>query len=513
MQKRIYIILAFYFFVALLLFKYFQYYTVTDIVPYLDIAKKYLNGDFYNGINGIWGVLISWLLMPFLWLGIKPIISFKILNLFIGALTIFGFDKLIKKFVLNYKTEWLLLLLSIPAVLSFALVHTTPDLLVVCILIFYCNIIFSDNYNKNIWQGILVGFLGGLGYLAKHYFFPFIIVHLFLSHIFHYFSNDDQVKKKKIIINCLISYLVFLTISLSWIFILSNKYGFFTIGTSMDYNRAWMSPLSRGHVPEYAGLVSPPNSTANSIWEDLTYYVGLMPNNNWSPLYNLEHQIKLVFENLKETFLIFNKFSLIIGPLLFFYCVIYVVRNFKNKEIFKNKFFLSLVVMLLYSSGYLLIRTSDRYIWINYFLLLLVGGLILDKISANLNFSKHKMIINLIILVFCFSFLFTPIRRLLININQDKRIYDLSVVLSDNGIQGNIASNKNWSDTSILSYYLNTKYFGMPIKNNDEVDIYEQLKNKKIDFYLKWSGDDESSDLNGSYVFFKSDDLEVYKIK
>lgn len=516
MQKRIYFILAIYFILGTLIFKYFQYYTVTDIVPYLDIAKKYLNGDFLNAINGIWGVLISWLLVPFLWLGIKPIVSFKILNLLVGGISIVGFDKLSKKFGLSEKTNGLLLLIAIPAVLSFALVHTTPDLLSTCILIFYLNGIFDDDYGKNIWQGVLVGFLGGLGYLAKHYVFPFIIIHLFLSHAFHYFSNVEKEKKKKIIINLIISYTVFLIISVSWISILSNKYGYFTFGTSMGYNRAWMSPASRGQSPEYFGLVPPSNSTANSMWEDLTYSTKLMPGNNWSPfssLINFRYQIKLVYLNLVETFLTFNKFALFIGPLLFLYCFLYSVKHLKDKNILKDKIFLSLVVLILYSSGYLLIRASDRYIWITYFLTLLIGGICLEKFEANIvKMKMHKIITFIIILLFSLSFIFTPIRRFLININQDKNIYDLSISLRGSDVKGRIASNINWSNTSILSYYLDTKYFGMPIKDNTTKDIDQQLKDSEIDYYLEWN-DVNNFNFGNKYPFLKLDDLVIYKLK
>lgn len=516
-MKKIYILLLIYLILGTLLFKYYRYYAVTDIVPYLDIAGKYLNGDFINAVNGVWGVLISWLLIPFLAFGIGPFMSFKVLNLIIGGISLYGFWKLSQKFELKENTRLFLSFLTIPILISFALVHTTPDLLAVCILVYYLNIIFDNKYDLSFWNGVYAGLLGGLGYLAKHYIFYFILIHLLLSHLFHFFYSQNKERRKKLVTNLILSYVIFLMISLPWVGILSNKYGFFTIGTSMNYNHAWMSPFSKGHAPEYLGLQPPPNPTANSMWEDLTYYVDQMPGNNWGSLSswpNFKYQVKLILQNLRETFLILNKFSLVLGPLIVLSGVVLVLLRFKKREILLDKIFLSTVVIFLFSSGYLLIRTSDRYIWIDLFLLLLIGGVFLEKTVNHFVLKKNgKLFLLLIVSLFVLSFVFTPVRRLLININQDRDIYDLSLVLKGGGLSGNIASNKNWSNTSILSYYLNTKYFGMPVKGAEKVELIKQLKKYKIDYYLKWGNENDDFDFENEYPAIVLNDLVVYKIK
>jgi hypothetical protein len=464
-------------------------------------------------------VLISWLLIPFLWIGVKPLLSFKILSLFIGAFTILGFSKLSRKFALSEKTQWLLLFITVPILLSFAFVHTTADLLVTCILIYYLNIVFDDQYHQNIWYAVGAGLLGGLGYLAKHYVFCFIAIHLLLTHLFHFFYQINRAAKKRVVVNFLVSYSIFLCISGLWIFTLSHKYGFFTIGTSMAYNRAWMSPHSLGQAPEYLGLVAPSNPSANSMWEDLSYYTKLMPDNNWSPLgsmANFRYQINLVVQNLRESFLIFNKFSFIGGPVLFFLAIFTLIKKIRTnkREILVDKMFLSLVVIALYSSGYLLIRTSDRYIWIACFLLLLIGGVYLDQVYNYLSTSKHQKVkIILVTLLFGLSFLVTPVRRFIININQDKWIYDLAVTLKEKNIAGNIASNKNWSNTSILSWYLKTRYFGMPSIDSKGKKSFEQLTEYHIDYYLEWNGEESTLESQkNKHPLIRLHDLTIYKL-
>ncbi|MCX6784711.1 MAG: hypothetical protein NTV81_02100, partial [Candidatus Komeilibacteria bacterium] len=439
-MKKIILIIVGYLILGFLMLKYYQYYTVTDVVPYLSIAQKYLQGDFINAINGVWGVLLSWLLMPFLLLPIKPLVAFKILNLLIGAMTIFGFWLLAKKFELNRIIETILLIALVPIILSFALVHTTPDLLVVTILIFYVNLGFKKDYYLSRWSAVYLGFWGAVGYLAKHYVFYFILIHLVVLHLFHFFYHRDWVAKKKIIQNCLISYAIFLVISGCWIFALSRKYQFFTISTSANYNRAWMAPASKGHAPEYLGLLPPPNQSANSMWEDLTYYVPLMPNYQWSPLSswsNFIFQLKLILKNIGQTLVMFGKFT-VLWPVVIGLAIWQLIKNYRRNRqgLWLDPSFLSLVVMILYSSGYLLIITSDRYLWINEILLLLTAGFLLSKLYNKYQSPRGRKGIIIIGLLLAFSALVVPIRRLVIDVNEGKNISEASVVLKNLGVSG-----------------------------------------------------------------------------
>jgi hypothetical protein len=517
MKNKITITLIVYALLSIILFPLYRYYAITDFVPYADIALKYMNGNFADAVNGIWGPLISWLMIPFLWLNIDSLVAFKILNLIIGAFTIVGFYKLSKHFKLSNKIEWLVLLLLIPSVLTFAFVHTTPDLLVAGILLFYLNIIFKKDFGLTRKSAVYTGLLGGIGYLAKHYMFPFIIIHLPLSFIFRFFSTNNKPERKKLIKNFAVSLLVFLSISGAWITAQSIKYDHLTIGTSTAYNRAWMAPNSLGHAPEYLGLLEPANPTANSMWEDLTPYTNQMPGSGWSPFdgwKEFSFQAKLIISNLKTSFVILNKFALVLGPLILLWIAIYVFKKIKKRKILLDPIFLSLTAMFIYGSGYLLIRSSDRYIWLIYFFLLIIGGHILDIITRRLQNNPYKKtIFVIIILFFSFSFLFTPARRFHINVNEGKDPHDISTVLNKNNVKGNIASDSKWSDTSMVSYYLQTKYFGMPRKNQTNQELTQELKTHNIDYYLNWSKEEfifENKTLN---PLLNLPDLHIYKLK
>lgn len=66
----------------------YQYLNGADGMSYISIAKLYISGDYANAINGYWGPLFSWLLIPFFYLfGSEPLKALylaRILSLIIG---------------------------------------------------------------------------------------------------------------------------------------------------------------------------------------------------------------------------------------------------------------------------------------------------------------------------------------------------------------------------------------------------------------------------------------------
>ncbi|MBL0104831.1 MAG: hypothetical protein IPP51_14360 [Bacteroidetes bacterium] len=59
-----------------------------DSFQYLVIARHYVHGDFQQAVNGCWSPLISWLLVPFVAVGLNGVLAFKILQILIGLFTV-----------------------------------------------------------------------------------------------------------------------------------------------------------------------------------------------------------------------------------------------------------------------------------------------------------------------------------------------------------------------------------------------------------------------------------------
>jgi len=63
----------------------FRYEMNPDGCSYMNIAKQYLDGNFWDAVNAYWSPLISWLLIPFMVAGIDAPLATKILSVIVGG--------------------------------------------------------------------------------------------------------------------------------------------------------------------------------------------------------------------------------------------------------------------------------------------------------------------------------------------------------------------------------------------------------------------------------------------
>ena len=84
-ELRLIIILIIYLIVGLAIIEKYHYQINPDGISYISIAQKYLAGDFANAINGYWGPLLSWCLMPFLAFNSDALLMAKVLAMLTGG--------------------------------------------------------------------------------------------------------------------------------------------------------------------------------------------------------------------------------------------------------------------------------------------------------------------------------------------------------------------------------------------------------------------------------------------
>jgi hypothetical protein len=124
-RKDLIIALLLFLFLGLILLPYYQYIINSDGISYISIAREYLNGQFLYAVNGYWGPLFSWLLIPFLiiWHGnVQALYSAKVLSLFIVLFTIIGVYSLSFKLGFDEKLRAAVLLVFIPITLFLPLI-------------------------------------------------------------------------------------------------------------------------------------------------------------------------------------------------------------------------------------------------------------------------------------------------------------------------------------------------------------------------------------------------------
>ncbi len=467
-----------------------------DSMLYFSIAQKYLAGDFQNAINGYWGPLLAWLIIPFLHFGVSDVFTINILNAIFGIFTFSGIWILSERFEIGDKIKNILIICSLPIVSRFS-VGQPMDFLLVTILLLYLCIIFNKEYPQKISSGVTSGILGSLAYLTKAYAFPFFIVHFFIMNIFHYFRSASKDNRKKVLINAAAGFLLFAIISGAWIVTITNKYGHFTFSTMRDTNFNAPGPESLGGglefgVPVFSeGFFEPPNKTAFVIWEDPSYLRGT-PWSAWQSTRHFKHFIRLTLKNISDGLKIFESFSTVSMVIIVAYILLYCARS-KEEMYSKGGLLYPLFTIILFSGGYILFHFEERYVWLSNVLLLLMGGYLLTVLFQG-DFFKSALRRNILIVFFVISFIFVPVKYV-IQAGRggiDTEMYLVSTDLKKYGISGNIASNRErfshdaWHKTFRLAYWLKSRYYGQAKEGIDDEELESELEKFNIDYYFLW---------------------------
>lgn len=507
---------------TIFIFKYSQYQINPDGTAYISIARKYLQADFSSAINAYWGPLYSWLLTPFLFIGLEPLLGVKILSLLIGSFVFYGIRLLSDCFEIKKNIKTVILFSLIPTLLVFSFSFITPDLLVVCLLLYYFCLIFSSNYQLNFSNGLLAGLIGTLAYLTKSYNFYFFLGHFVVFNLLHYLVNRNKQAKIKIVKNLFLGLLTFIIFSGLWIYLISQKYQKITIGTSGQFNLALIGPESAGAPMHYQGFLKPPNQTAISAWEDPSYFKMV----NWNPLASvgsIKIELNRLYWNFYMLVSIFQSFSIFSLTIIFGY-LLFLWRSLKGFLIKDVQLLYPILSILIYSLGYVIIYVDPRYLWIDYFLLLLMGSHLLSRLFGSRFFesrlnNKDSRVKKLICLII-FTLSFIPIMSL-IKLPKDaisgKPIFSLSQILKEKyHLQGKMASNKNWDTSLYLAYYLGNQYYGEAKKNLNSYSLTKELKKDQINYYLFWEDENRSLSPLSDYTEItkgKITGLEIYQLK
>ena len=514
------ILILLYVLLGVYLLKYYQYDLISKyIISFVSVAKQYALGNLDSAINGYWGPLFSWLMVPLILINPSPyfvLYAMKILTLIVGIFTIVGVKFLSYRFKMDELIRNSILLAMVFIVLFFALRSSPVDLILLCFLVYYLYFIFSPEYSFKSYYGALCGLLGALAYLTKSYALSFFIVHFILFNILHYLKQKN---KRNILRNLFLGLAVFFIISGSWSVILSEKYGKITFGTSGKYNYDVIGPISTGYHPtEYAyqGFIKPPYEGVTSAWYDPTYF----KIDSWSPFKswdNLSFQLRKIRDNILNLINIycgFSYFSLIIILIYILFCI----QSIKDL-ISRTDVVYPLLTLLIFPLGYLIIALEIRYIWISYVLIILMGRYIINLLFKNSFFTKPRK--SILLICFVISFILLPISGLNEYRYDGKDIAEWGNVINDQiHIKGNIASNGdadngNYKRTLHLSYFLGISYYGFPKNGITDKELDLELKKYNIDYYFVW-GKTNNEDLLSKYKEVsggKIQGLRIYSIK
>lgn len=255
-----------------------RYYVNPDATSYFSIAEKYAHWHLHPAINGYWGPLLSWLLVPFVWLHVDLAVAARVLSAILGAAAgLLSYLFLLKRGASRRIATAVATMVALTIVNSAVFGPITPDILLAFLLFSLTYVIASWLDSPSPRRAVLVGTIGALMYYAKSIGLFFFIGVLVISGLWLW----KGMKKSSWSIAKLFWPVVTTTIVLllPFVVLISEKYHGLTINTAFAYNHRVYGPTQKGvHPNSYLGPIAPHSTLDSNAWEDPTYMAPLMPN-------------------------------------------------------------------------------------------------------------------------------------------------------------------------------------------------------------------------------------------
>jgi len=512
-----------YFMLSIPLLYLYRFLTAPDYISYVSIAEKYLAGDFQNAVNAYWGPLFSWLMTPLLYVHCHPLIAGKIVLIIAGAAVLMLTSNLLSKFGVHGKAHKVSMWSMLPVTLYYVFLFLSPDLLLAICLLSATSLMVSDKYEKSKTYPIYIGILGVLSYFSKQYGLIFFVANFLIFSLCLFVRTE---KKFKVFINSSIVLLITIFISFIWMNALHAKYGNWMIGSTGQYNMA-IGPESSGHIHRINGLIELPNESAVVAWEDPTFY-------EYTPKHlsikKVGYFLSLVLKNLQKTIIAFTNISILSFAMLAFYFLMQINDESKKqkneiskftinifeflKSLFTKKEWFLIFSFLVFIGGYLLVYADIRYISFAVVLLIIMGGIGLQKILET-SFFADKFRTQMFILIYFASFAFYPCIELINNANTGRYQYNIAKSIEEHFTKEDIrvATNLNWHDTLYIVDQLKGKYLGKTKSAEINDELLKELKKYNIEQFIFWNNDDEPQNITGFEIIEHNPqyNLTIYK--
>ena len=476
-------------FIGMLLLPWYRYHLNPDAIGYFSVAETYARGDFTHALNFYWAPLLSWLLVPFIKIGIDPLLSFRFVQYLLGFVFFVIFRNLCTLFPLRKEIQAFLLYTFAPLLLYFVYSWVTPDLLWLC-LFFGIFLILSDpRYADRRFSGLLTGVLGALAYFARSLSFYLFPLYLLSATVLWMLYGKNR---KKLSLHFIIGLLSFAVLSAPWVMALSIRHGGFTISEAGNVNRSNDGVLvAYNDLPIYSrGLLPPTHAGAVSAWDDPS----TIARHDWSPFDSLSTatlQLKAVVLNVIRFFQVVVPFFWLLPALLGFYVLLALpLRQALQKRPIVH---FTLLAVGLNLAAYLPFLVEVRYFWPIPVLLLLVSGHLLSDLTQHGFLTPLRR--NSAFVIIFISFTMMPVWFLLPHIDDGRVFHDQSVALGQRySLQGKRIAADHWKQGLYLSYYTGARYYGQPELGATSEKVRDELNQYAIEYYLVFGEADKKID-------------------
>ncbi len=451
-----------------------------DTTAYLIVAEHYLHGRWDEAINGLWGPLASWLLAPFLGLGINGLTAFRFINLAAATGTLLAFRALATQLRVGPALVDIVSIGLAPYLYLYGLTHhaLTPDLLLACFVLLY--LLMAWRRPRTVKSACAAGLFAGIAYLAKAYALPFFLAHFTATQL----ADGRRVRKRGHARGPALRWLAgvgcFSLLAAPWAATLSRRYEQPTFATSGAYNRSFMHPDAR-HPIVTEGLIPPPGPNGLSAWDDPT----LLPMPTWRWWHSAENfavGLRKIAQNLLDVSRDFHgqagvAYAMTVaaaaGALLF-------PAGWLRRR--RREVIVMALTTGLFVSGYALTtRLMEGRYFVPAALLMGLCGLVLsDEVRRRLSQQRLALV-----LAGALAFGYALPASVALLSARDVGRHDKAVA---DGLAGvvrpgdRIASLDDWVRGLTVSFWLDAQFYGLTKPG----DLGAQLREHKIDFLTVW---------------------------
>ncbi len=468
----------------------YQYLFDVDGIGYIGAAKQYAAGNFSLAVNGYWSPLHSWIVLPLLKTGLQPEDAFKLSNYFLGIGCIFIIHLLLNKIELDRSIKSAIQYSFVVILLSYAYYELAADLLLVFILLILFNVLLSIKFTITLQKSIFIAVIGTFAYFAKSYAFPFFILYFILL----FFTLNSNRKLSSLFIGLA----VFFLLSFVWIYILHWKYGEWMIAHGKNNYANWGQEY-RSTVQTF--FLPPPYEGSPAIWEDPWKTEKLIFKKE-NLLHAFIHQARIILFNVQAWFKSLNEIS--------FLSVAIIFLSFLKSITTKDRFWIFILLTVLsLSSGYLLLHVETRFLWPLSVLIFIGGAKLLSAYLSSVQITGWKN--KLVWTIFCASFLLEPVNSLKDNIHNGKEWYALAQQISNKGLKGSFAANKNQGECMVLAYRTGNSFYTIARASYSTNELLTEIENNKIRHYFFFYDNEQEKEafMNGAVASKASAKAEI----
>ena len=243
-----------------------------DAVAYFQTARHWAAGRLDLAVNGWFSPLLSWLLVPAVWIGAEPLHVARALGVVWGLLFAAGTVRLARAMGGGRFAVWAYaaaLVLSLRTVFA----EVTPDFLMTAGLTWYFALAAEMIRGFSIRKAVAAGLLGGACYLAKSYALPVVIATLLFVAIFRWLAIRKEAKPASAALSqaavpSAVALGLAVVVAVPWIVAISAKFGRFTTNTSASLSaRSWPAGVPMVGSYPHMRLQEPPTGRM-AAWEN-----------------------------------------------------------------------------------------------------------------------------------------------------------------------------------------------------------------------------------------------------